>query len=452
LEKTGLKKDALSFPDVIAQSIANIAPSATPALIIPLVFVSAGNATWLAYAIATIATLFVAAQINVFAKRSASPGALYTFTTKGLGPRWGAISGWSLLLAYVFTASATVAGFTNYAAVVWESIFQVHVGTFFNLGLIVVNIALCGAIAWRDVKLSTRFMLALEFAATGLIVLLIAAFFARNGHFSDPLQLSLRGTSSEGFRMALVLALFSFVGFESATALGEEARNPLKSIPKSVFLSVVSVGLFFTIAAYTLVYAFRNSGVALDKSTSPLVDLAKFTNLPQLGLPLAIGAMIGQGACGLACISAAARVMYSMGNAGFFHSATKKIHPTHSTPYVAVTISVLIAGIFPLALVAHGSSAMDSFGYLGSFATFGFLLSYVLVSVAAPAYLRKKGELRRRERITALVALLLLAIPIVGSVYPVPEAPYNYLPYLFLLLMLAGTGRVFFLKDSPAAN
>src|ERR1041385_803185 len=106
-----LKKETLSFSEVVAQSVANIAPSATPALIIPLVFASSGNGTWLAYGIATIAMLFVAAQINIFASRSSSPGALYTFTYQGLGATWGVLSGWSLFLAYVFTASATLAGF-----------------------------------------------------------------------------------------------------------------------------------------------------------------------------------------------------------------------------------------------------------------------------------------------------------------------------------------------------
>src|SRR5476651_543313 len=89
-----LKKDTLSFSEVVAQSVANIAPSATPALIIPLVFASAGNGTWLAYAVATAAMLSLTAQINTFARRSASPGALSTFTSLGLGPRWGAICGW----------------------------------------------------------------------------------------------------------------------------------------------------------------------------------------------------------------------------------------------------------------------------------------------------------------------------------------------------------------------
>src|SRR5437868_15280821 len=89
-----LNRDALSFLEVVAQSVANIAPSATPALIIPLVFATGGNGTWLAYALATVALLFVTPQLNVFASRSASPGALYTFTRQGLGVRAGALSGW----------------------------------------------------------------------------------------------------------------------------------------------------------------------------------------------------------------------------------------------------------------------------------------------------------------------------------------------------------------------
>ncbi|MBI3558268.1 MAG: APC family permease [Deltaproteobacteria bacterium] len=441
-----LKQDALSFWEVVAQSIANIAPSASPALIIPMVFASAGNGTWLAYAIATVAMLFMAAQINTFASRSASPGALYTFTSQGLGPSWGAVSGWSLFLAYVFTSAATLAGFTNYALVLLETLFHISGGLWLGVTIMLANTAFCWWIARRDVQLSTRAMLLLEFASVGLIVILVAAFFLRAGQGADSLQFAVTGTSAKSLRMALVLALFSFVGFESATALGEEAKNPLTSIPKSVSYSVVAVGVFCTAVAYTLVLAFRGSAVALDKSTSPLVDLARFSGLPGLGLPLAVGALIGQFACALASVTAAARVMYSMAHDGFFPRAASKVHRTHATPHVAVAGSMVFAGVVPVAMLLRGSAPMDIFGYLGSIATFGFLLSYVLVSVAAPVFLRARNELRLRGILTSVVALVLLMIPIIGSVYPVPEAPYSYLPYVFLVLIAAGGARVFWLR------
>jgi amino acid transporter len=438
-----LKKDVLSFSEVLAQSVANIAPSATPALIIPLVCASAGNGTWLAYAIATAAMLFLTAQINAFARRSASPGALSTFTSLGLGPRWGAISGWSLFLAYVFTASACMAGFTNYAGVLLSALVHVEPGLGLELGMTLAVLVLCWAIASRDVQLSARFMLLMEFAAVGLIVTLAAMFFLRSGKLADPVQSRVVGMTPQGLRMALVLALFSFVGFESATSLGEEARDPLRCIPKAVLFSVLIVGLFFTATAYTLVLAFRSAGIALDKSTSPLVDLANLMGHPGLGLPLAFGALIGQFACALASITAAARVMYSMAQNGFFHAAAGDVHKTHGTPHVAVAACAVAAGLVPMALLAQGTAVMDIFGYLGSLATFGFLLSYVLVAVAAPFYLSGRNELRPKDSALAAVTLLFLAVPIVGSVYPVPDAPYNYLPYVFLALMAAGTIRVF---------
>lgn len=443
MAKTLLKKDTLSFSEVVAQSVANIAPSATPALIIPLVCASAGNGTWLAYAIATAAMLFVTAQINAFARRSASPGALSTFTALGLGDKWGAISGWSLFLAYVFTASACMAGFTNYAGVVLAAVAGIQTGLALGMALMLGALALCWWIARQDVQLSARFMLLMEFAAVGLIVTLAVMFFLRSGRLSDPAQYAASGMTAQGLRMALVLALFSFVGFESATSLGEEARDPLESIPRAVLSSVVIVGIFFTAVAYTLVLAFRGAGIPLEKSTSPLVDLANLMGHPWLGVPLAIGAMIGQFACALACITAAARVMYSMAIGGFFHEAAGEAHETHGTPHVAVAACAIAAGVVPLALLAKGTALMDIFGYLGSVATFGFLLSYVLVTVAAPLYLRRRGELTAWRGATAVIALLLLAVPIIGSVYPVPDPPYNRLPYVFAVLMLAGVGRVF---------
>lgn len=453
MTQTRLKKDALSFWEVVSQSIANIAPSATPALIIPLVFASSGNGTWLAYAVATVAMLFVTAQINAFASRSASPGALSTFTTLGLGARWGALSGWSLFLAYIFTAAACLAGSTNYAGVILGSLFNIQVGVGLGVVVMLATLVLCWSIAWKDVQLSTRSMLILEFAAVGLIITLAVGYFLHSGHMADPVQSAATGMSSQGLRMALVLALFSFVGFESATALGDEAKNPLRAIPKSVLYSVLAVGGFFTLMAYVLVLAFRGAGLPLDKSTSPLVDLANISGLPKLGLPLAIGAMVGQFACALASINAAARVMYSMAHHGFFHRSAVKVHETHATPHVAVTVSSVVVGIMPLALLIHRTAVMDIFGYLGSVATFGFLLSYVLVSIAAPIYLRERGELKLAGVLTSFVALLLLAIPIIGSVYPVPDAPYNYLPYLFLVLIAAGAVRVFVAgRVQPLAN
>jgi len=153
--RSGLKKSILAPIEVLAQSIANIAPSATPALVIPLVFFFAGNGTWLSYLFATVATVLVGANLNQYTKRSASPGSLYSFVVQGLGSNTGVISGWALVLAYLLTASAVLSGFINYANVLLS-----YAGI--TISPLVIGFAGAAAawfIAFKDIKLSARLML-----------------------------------------------------------------------------------------------------------------------------------------------------------------------------------------------------------------------------------------------------------------------------------------------------
>src|SRR5216684_1461362 len=107
----GLRREVLSPMETLAQSVSTIAPTTTPAATIPLVCALAGNGTWLAYVLATAAILLVALCISQFARYSASPGSLYTYSSMVLPPWLGAIAAWSLLLAYIATGSSVIGGF-----------------------------------------------------------------------------------------------------------------------------------------------------------------------------------------------------------------------------------------------------------------------------------------------------------------------------------------------------
>src|SRR5579872_7420026 len=92
-----------------------MAPTTTPAATIPLVCALAGNGTWLAYVLATVAILLVALCIARYARHSASPGSLYTYASMTLPPWLSASVAWSLLLAYIATGSSVIGGFYHYA-------------------------------------------------------------------------------------------------------------------------------------------------------------------------------------------------------------------------------------------------------------------------------------------------------------------------------------------------
>ena len=76
-------------------------------------------------------------------------------------------------------------------------------------------------------------------------------------------------------------------------------------------------------------------------------------------------------------------------------------------------------------------------------AAFGFLSAYFLITIAAPFYLRKLGELKGRNVAIAVVAFLCLLVPTVGSFYPAPPYPVNLFPYIFLAFMLLGGARLY---------
>lgn len=440
VEEPGLRRNYLGFWHIAAQSVANIAPSATPALVLPLIFGITGNGAWLAYVFATIALVFVALCVNQFTRRSVSPGSLYTFVGQGLGPTWGVISGWSMVIAYLIIGGSVLAGLSNYATVV----AHVFVGPQFDFVLTVVamSAAALGAwyIAYRDVKLSTQFMLAIEFLSITLIMVLSIIYFAKNGTLIDPEQLKLTGVAPGTLGHALVLAIFSYVGFESAASLGHEAKDPLHSIPRSVLFTVLAVGAYFVYTSYVLVLAFHGQKPALDQSNAPLSVLAGLAGIPVFGFIIAVGVGIGFFACALACITAGSRVLFAMSRHGLLHAAVGDAHEKHATPHIAVTIAAIIVLAAPLALFLNHFALLDIFGDLGTLGTISVLFSYVLVSIAAPAYLRRRGELNAWGALVAALAVIAMVTAIAGNVYPVPPPPQNYIPYVFVLLLGLGVG------------
>jgi amino acid transporter len=431
----GLRREVLSPMETLAQSVSTIAPTTTPVATIPLVCALAGNGTWLAYVLATVAILLVAWCIGRFARYSSSPGSLYTYAGMILPPWLGATTAWSLLLAYIATASSVIGGFYQYANLLLRDATG-HVTSTVLLALIVTGVSMW--IAWRDVKISARLMLWIEAVSVLFILTVITLVLARHGSHWDSSQLRLKGVTGGGLRLGLVLALFSFVGFESATTLGSEARNPLKTIPRAVIQSSILGGAFFTLCAYTEVLGFRAAGQNLGASDAPMHVLALVGGAPFLGLLIDIGALVSLFAGTLACITAAARVLMLMAHHGLAHSSLRTTHARNETPHFAILVTG-IAAVLPVAvLAARGSTGLDVYGWMGSLATYGFIVAYALVCVALPRYLRDHGAARPTARVISILAFVAMLLALVGNLYPVPEGPYGRLPYIYLVYLAAG--------------
>jgi Amino acid transporters len=445
--QSDLRSECLSPIEVLGQSIANIAPSCAPALGIPLVFTTAGNGTWLAYLFATIAIALVGYHVNYFAKRSATPGALYSYVSDGLGPAAGFISGNGLVLAYLLTASAVLAGFANYANVLLDYA-GLHAPP-----IVLAALAIVAAwyLTYKDIQLSAKVMLAVEGTVLLLIAVLCGIVFFKSGIKIDYAQLTLQDISTDSIRIGLVLAFFSFVGFESATTLGAEAKNPFRSIPRAVIASALFVGTLFVIFSYIEIIGFTGSDIKLNEAAAPLTYLATQNGMGIIGFFISIGVALGMWSCAVACITAGARILLTMGRHKMIPASSSKVHESNDTPYVAVTMLAVAAFSVPAVLLFYGAGIMDIFGWVGTIATLGFLLSYVMIVLAGPVYLYKRNELKLHNVIIAIVSFVILCIPMVGSVYPLPAYPYNMFPFIFLAWLLL-SGLWFSFVDARRAN
>jgi len=403
---------------------------------VPLVFGLAGEGAAVAFLISTIGVLFVALNINQFAKRSSSPGSLYTYITDHMHPRWGVLAGWALLIAYIGTATAVSAGVTNYVNVIFQDRFGVQA---FPLLLTTLATAIATYLAYRDVQISARLMLWLQGASVALISAIAIAVIAKHGWRPDMAQLTLRGVTPEKLRLGLVLAIFSSVGFESATSLGSEARDPLVTIPRAVKWSAILAGVFFFLCAYSEVLAFRGQVQTLDKSASPMHVLAQQVGLPPIvGTLTDVGAVVTFFSAFLACITAAARVLFLMGRHGALHSMFGEAHEENQTPHRAVLWTSVAAFLPAFIMTMRGMNLFEIYGLIGTLATFGFVTAYILVSAAAPLYLRAQGRLTPQALVVSLLAIVAMGAALLGNLYPVPEPPYSYLPYVYAAVLLCG--------------
>jgi amino acid transporter len=431
----GLRRGVLSPMEILAQSVSTIAPTTTPAATIPLVCALAGNGTWLAYVLATTAILLVALCVAKYARLSASPGSLFSYASMTLPPWLAATAAWSLLLAYVATGASVIGGFYHYGVLLIREATG-HAVSAALLALVVTAISV--AIAWRDVKISARVMLWIEATSVSVILIVVALVLLKNGWHLDWQQLQLHGMTGSGLRLGLVLALFSFVGFESATTLGSEARDPLKTIPRAVIQSALLAGAIFTVCAYAEVLGLRSAGQDLATSPEPMRVLARVGGIPMFGILIDIGALVSMFAGTLACITAAARVLLLMSHHGLTHGSLRKTHRKNETPGLAIMVTAAAAVLPVFILALRGASGLDVYGWMGSLATYGFIVAYALACLALPRYLAQQGAARPGAQVIPWLAGGAMLLALVGNLYPVPEGPYGKLPYIFLAYVIAG--------------
>ncbi len=450
-EPAHLRTGSLTFIEVLATSVALIGPSMTPMLIAPYMYANAGNAAWLAYAFGGAMLIVVAFNINQFARRSSAAGSMYGYVAENLGAAMGAIGGWTLLWAYGFVAAAVLGAMSLFVGLLLADAGVPNTGTIAaSMTFAVIAAAVAWQAAYRGVQVSAIVMLVLEAISVAIICVLVAIVLYRHGPSLDVAQLTLKGGFPGGAGLAIATAIFSYVGFESASAFGGEAKNPLVTIPRAIVGSVVFVTAFFIIVVYAEIVGLQHAATTLDKQTFPLGTLVDLFNVGYLRVPLTIGALSSAFSVCLACVTTAGRIAYAMALGGLLPAPFARIEPKHGTPHVAVTTVTAIATVVAVGSLSAGVAPIDVFNNCGTLSSFGFILIYALISIAAAVYVKRLGEMRPLDIALCALALGLLLVPAITLFYPVPAPPQRYFAYYFLAFIALGWGWFAFGRRAAA--
>jgi amino acid transporter len=434
---SGLAHESMSQAEVLAQSVAGIAPSAVMATGPALIVLYAGSGAWLSYLAAMVVVVLIGLCVAQFARRFASSGSLYSYVARGLGPGGAFAAGWGLVIGYSCIAMVGIAGTGIYLGNFLETIGLPGTSTAAVLAIFALAALAAAAFAVAGIRLSTRLGLVLEIVSVTAVLLVLVVVLARNGFAIDTSQFRLDGVTFDGVTFGIVLAVLGFVGFESAASLGAEARNPHRAIPRAVLGSAVLVGLLYIFASYSSVQGF--GGVdGLAASGAPISDLATDNGLGGVTWLIDLGVTASFFAVVIASINAAARVLYTMGEEGVLPAALGRAHRRHQTPHVAIWLISPVVAAVPIIMVAAGTSALNVYAYTGTIGTFGYMLAYLLMALSLPVFLRRREELRGISVALAVVVVVALLYVFYKNVIPVPPTPYNLLPWVFLGALLLG--------------
>jgi APA family basic amino acid/polyamine antiporter len=360
----------------------------------------AGPAVALSFLLASFVCLLAALCYAEFAGLVPVCGSAYSYAyaTMGEGVAW--MIGWCLLLEYLMSGSLVAIGWSGYATATLAN-FGIHLpdaltgaplamvnehvvrsGKLFDLPAVLITL-FTGWLVLRGTSLSAKvndIVVGLKILA--IIAVVIAALPYIEPHRWVPFIPPNTGVSGSfgisGVMRAAGVLFFAYVGFDSISTLGQETKNPQKTIPLALLISLgVCVVIYVSVAmTMTGIADFHTLDVA-DPISKALASQGSKLALAQVCI--GVVAIFGLVSVLLVTLLGQVRIFYAMGRDGLLPPAFARIHPHYKTPYVGSIVTAvgaaLFAGVFPLDL-------------LGDLVSIGTLLAFAVVS-AGVLILRK---------------------------------------------------------------
>ncbi|MCV7282775.1 amino acid permease [Mycolicibacterium flavescens] len=320
---------------------------------------AAGSGLLVGLAVAAVVAYCNATSSARLAARYPQSGGTYVYGRERLGAFWGHTAGWSFIVGKTASCAAMALTVGYYLRPEWAR------------GIAVAAVVLLTAVNYAGIRKSavlTRAIVAVVLAVLAGVAVTVFGFGD-----ADPARLSFTSEITVGgVLQAAGLLFFAFAGYARIATLGEEVRDPARTIPRAI-----PVALAITLAVYTVVAVAVLSGLgsdALASATAPLADAVTAAGVPAMAPVVRVGAAVAALGSLLALILGVSRTTLAMARDRHLPAALAAVHPRFGSPHRAeVAVGVVVAAVAALVDVRQAIG----------FSSFAVLIYYAIANASA---------------------------------------------------------------------
>ena len=340
-----------------------------------------------------------------------------------------------MVFAYALYVPAGIALTSTYASQLIASTLHVSIGPW---ALFVVIVAAVILVAYLGIRTSSSADLILVTGEMAIIAALAITILVKIGPAHYSAAVFAPASSPHGqltdITNATIYGITAFAGYETAAALGEEARNTRRSIPASTIGVVIVTGIFFLLVVVAETLGVGRYGIpGFTRQPSPLGYLTSRYWAPSALWAIDLVVVLTGLGFVIAVFNAAIRVLFAMGRERALPGSLARLSGRR-TPVVSIGCLAVFTLLLGLPLTyAYGGAR--TFGYLARAAGLALVLIYLAVNIAAIRAFRTefRAEFRLgRHLIIPATAAVLLLLPLWGILHPHAHTLTDLLPFVAL--------------------
>ena len=331
-----------------------------------------GNTVWLSFLFGALVAAFTGLSYAELSTLFPKAGAEYVYTQHAFGRKVAFLIGWAIILSGIFVAATVSIGFAGYFAGLFGGSTLITAGAL----LLVVT-----AINWYGIKQSARLGALFTLIEGAGLILIIFIGLPHLGSV-DYLQMThgLGGVLSAG-----ALIFFAFLGFEEIVRLSEETKNPNRTIPRALIISIVITTILYVLVALVAVSVVNAETLAT--SSSPLADVASVALGPEAFFILSVIALFSTANTVLLEIMATSRIMYGMAEFKSLPRAFGRLSRSRRTPTIALALLFVASAVTIAVTDIHLAAEVSDF--------FLFMTFLIINGVAIALRYKMPGAKRR---------------------------------------------------------